>query len=243
MNTELLASQTVEKGVRFDPRTKLAVLLTLVLLILGGSYQTTLCYLPALLPLVMLFSAQRYKAAGLYAALFGVCLCLQAFALPRVNGVLGYLLMLPAVMPLYFLPSIMAAYFIVTTTTVSEFVAAMERVHIPEQITIPMAVMFRFFPTVMEEWRAINDAMRMRGIRWAGGKIGAMLEYRLVPMLLCSVNIGDELSAAALTRGLGGPVHRTNICELGFRLQDIVLLLLCLAGLVVQAVLWLGVAL
>ena len=32
-----------------------------------------------------------------------------------------------------------------------------------------------------------------------------MLEYRLVPLMVSVVKIGDELSAAALTRGLGAP--------------------------------------
>ena len=42
----------------------------------------------------------------------------------------------------------------------------------------------------------------------AGGKASAMLEYRLVPVIMCSVKIGEELNAAALTRGLGGPVKK-----------------------------------
>lgn len=37
-----------------------------------------------------------------------------------------------------------------------------------------------------------------------------MLEYRLVPLMVSVVKIGDELSAAALTRGLGAPVKRTK---------------------------------
>ena len=32
-----------------------------------------------------------------------------------------------------------------------------------------------------------------------------MVEYRLVPLMVSVVKIGDELSAAALTRGLGAP--------------------------------------
>ena len=52
-------------------------------------------------------------------------------------------------------------------------------------------------------------------------KLGKMLEYRFVPMMICSIKIGEELSAAALTRGLGSPVRRTNICNIGFRVIDI----------------------
>jgi energy-coupling factor transport system permease protein len=53
-----------------------------------------------------------------------------------------------------------------------------------------------------------------------------MLEYRWVPMKMCSLKIGEELSTAALTRGLGSPTKRTNICKIGFHAQDIVFMLL-----------------
>ena len=108
------------------------------------------------------------------------------------------------------------------------------QLHLPEQIIIPMSVIFRFFPTVVEEYNAIGDAMKMRGIRFGGGKASAMLEYRLVPVIMCSVKIGEELNAAALTRGLGGPVKRTNICEIGFHVQDVIFLLICLGAFAAQ---------
>lgn len=57
-------------------------------------------------------------------------------------------------------------------------------------------------------------------------------------MLMCSVKIGEELSAASLTRGLGGPVKRTNICDIGIHVQDAFMLLLCVVGLAVQIGLW-----
>lgn len=87
---------------------------------------------------------------------------------------------------------------------------------------------------IAEEWSAIGDAMRMRGVRFGGGKVGAILEYRIVPMMICSVKIGEELSQAALTRGLGGPVKRTNICKLGFHVQDVIFLLICLGAFAAQ---------
>lgn len=59
-----------------------------------------------------------------------------------------------------------------------------------------------------------------------------MLEYRVVPLMTCSVKIGEELSAAALTRGLGAPVKRTNICRIGFHVQDAVIFALCALAVV-----------
>lgn len=57
-------------------------------------------------------------------------------------------------------------YYVISSTTVSEFTAAMKRMHVTDKIIIPFSVMFRFFPTVAEEAKAINNAMRMRGIRF-----------------------------------------------------------------------------
>ena len=238
MGSEILASQKQNTGLPFDPRTKLAVLITLVLLVLGGSFLTDMFYIPAVAPLIALLLSKMWKGAAVYFVTYGAAICLQEFWLANIPGIVRYLMMIVVGLLLYFGPSVAMAYYIVTTTTVSEFVAGMERLQMPRQITIPMAVMFRFFPTVMEEWRAIGDAMKMRGIRLRGGKAGSILEYRLVPMLMCSVKIGEELSAASLTRGLGGPVKRTNVCNIGIHVQDVFMLLFCFAGLVVQIILW-----
>ena len=238
MGSELLASQKQNAGLLFDPRTKLAVLVTMVLLVLGGSFQAEMFYIPAIVPLIILLLSKMWKVAAIYFVVYGASICLQEFWLARIPGIARYLVMIIVGLLLYFGPSIAMAYYVVTTTTVSEFIAGMERLHIPNQVTIPMAVMFRFFPTVMEEWHAIGDAMKMRGIRLRGGKAGSILEYRLVPMLMCSVKIGEELSAASLTRGLGGPVKRTNICDIGIHVQDALMLLLCVVGLAVQIGLW-----
>ena len=53
----------------------------------------------------------------------------------------------------------------VKTTTVSELISGMDRIHMPKEVTIPLTVMFRFFPTVFQESEAISDAMKMRGIK------------------------------------------------------------------------------
>lgn len=225
----------------YDPRTKLAVLTTIAVFILGGSYEGVMQYyiiVLAAIPLLLLLSAGKWKGAVLYLLIFGGSLCLELFGLSYLTGVANFIAVAIVGLFLRFTPGIVMGYFVVTTTTVSEFVAAMERLHLPQQITIPMSVMFRFFPTVAEEWSAIGDAMRMRGVRFGGGKAGSILEYRMVPMMICSVKIGEELSAAALTRGLGGPVKRTNICKIWFRAQDIVLLLICLGAFAAQVYVW-----
>lgn len=233
MQREFLASQGHSQGLALDPRTKLALLVTIAVFVLsvgGDDAAGGLTPILASVPFVLLLCAKLWRAAALYALLYGGSVLLQAFVMPQVSGLANFIVIAVSSFFLRFVPGIMMGYLTVKTTTVSEFIAAMERLHMPKQVVIPMAVIFRFFPTIFEEGHAINDAMRMRGIRFGGGKASAMLEYRLVPLVVCTVKIGEELSAAALTRGLGGPVRRTNICQIGFHLQDVVFLVLCVAA-------------
>ena len=90
-----------------------------------------------------------------------------------------------------------------------------------------MSVIFRFIPTIAEEYRAISDAMRMRKIRFGGKNPMLMIEYRVVPLMVSVIKIGDELSAASLTRGFGAPVKRTNVCKVGFHIQDVIAIVFC----------------
>ena len=163
------------------------------------------------------------------------------FLIPQFSGFLKFILFGCFGILNRSMPGFVLGAYIVSTTTVSEFTAGMQKLHISEKVIIPLSVMFRFFPTLREEFGAINSAMRMRGISLGGGHIGKMLEYRIIPLMTCSAKIGEELSAAALTRGLGGEVKRTNNCRIGFRIQDVILIILCFAAFVATVIAYLGV--
>ncbi len=234
----LQQSETGIRGLRLDPRTKLLLTLTVGLVtVMGGdtSAMKTTQLLLMLAPAALLLLAGRVRQAAVCLGAYAACMLAIRFVVPLAHGALNLLLSATCVVFTRFLPGVMTAWYMLSTTTVSEFMAAMQRMRLTDKITIPLSVVFRFAPTVREEFASINDAMRMRGVQFGGGKPGAMLEYRLVPMLMCSVKIGEELSAAALTRGLGAPIERTNIFKVGFGPVDIVLLLACFAALALLA--------
>ena len=134
------------------------------------------------------------------------------------------------------MPACAVIYYVITTTKVNEFLAGMSRMHISNKVTIPLIVMIRFFPTVFDESRAIGNAMRMRGIclfslRTLKNPV-AFLEYRLVPLLVSITKIGDELSIAAVTRGLSAETKRTCVADIGFRWVDFVVWVYCIAVVV-----------
>ena len=186
----------------------------------GGEYADEFRYVLNYLPLFLLLGSRRWSAFVKAFVMYALAYTLQFFVAPQLHGTLGFLCLAVIGIFLRFLPGFMAGMYVVSTTTVSEFIASMERMHVPQQVTIPLSVMFRFFPTVVEEAASINKAMTMRDIKFGGSKVLRMVEYRLVPMMTCSVRIGQELSAASLSRRLGGPDKRTNICKIGFGVWD-----------------------
>lgn len=221
------------RGLLLDPRTKLLMLITVTSLMLStGNSGVMNAVKPVLsvLPFILLLTEGRWKTALKYLVLYAVCFALERAAIYSLSGLPAFLLLAVCSIMTRFAPSIMMGAFLIASTSVSDFLAAMKRMHISEKIIIPMSVIFRFFPTIGEENAAISDAMRMRGIRIGGRHPWKMLEYRLIPLMISVVKIGDELSAAALTRGLGAPVKRTDICKIGFHIQDIMMILICIAG-------------
>ena len=217
-----------------DPRTKLMLLLTMNILLLslgkGGSI-SVLRFCSGFLPFVMLIAGAKYGFAFSYISIYLAGHAIGQFLLPGTTGFVAMLLGFIHSLGTRFVPGGMMGVYFITTTRVNEFVLAMHKMHVSEKVIIPLSVMFRFFPTVGEESSAISDAMRMRklGLRYFWKRPVEVIEYRMVPLMMSVVNIGEELSASALTRCLGKDKARTSISDGGFGPLDIILFIVCLS--------------
>lgn len=171
----------------------------------------------------------RAKTAARFAAVFLIMLLLDWTVSLKVNGGLAALFFSLVRLGRLMLPIFMAGILLMKTTSVSEFMLSFDRMHLPNKLTIPLSVMFRFIPTISEEWRSIRDAMRFRGIgvsvRSVLTKPMMTLEYTMVPLLMSTATIADELAAASLSRGLDADTQRTCIEDVKLRPQDYLLLL------------------
>ena len=217
-----------------DPRTKLFLLLTLniVLLSLGtGEGLDQLRLAAGLLPFFLLLYGGLVRIALTFLILYLGANAVGAWVLPVENSVLALFLGFFYSMGTRFLPGGMMGVYFIGTTKVNEFILAMEKMHVPNKVTIPISVLFRFFPTVKEEASAISDAMRMRnlGFGYFWNRPVEILEYRMVPMMMSTVTIGEDLSASALTRCLGMYSPRSSISDGGFGKVDALLFALCFA--------------
>ena len=74
----------------------------------------------------------------------------------------------------------------------------------------------------------IYDAMKLRGIALSWKNVFTrpllLLEAMVVPIVMRSASIADELSASAVTRGIDNPDQRTSFVQLKVTPKDIIVL-------------------
>lgn len=214
---------------KLDPRTKLYMILIVSAIVMMSATTPFLWgvrIVMTLIPITLLVIEKRYTSAFGFTFLYLAALVLTfAFLSEDSTGILKSLLTGYSGIVVQFMPCFITAWYVVRTTKIGEFMSAMQKMHMPDGITIALAVVMRFFPTIKEEYSSISDAMKMRGISLGGGNAAKMIEYRMIPLLFSCVNIGDELSAAAITRGLGGNVKRTSVEKLKLRVADWLLII------------------
>lgn len=238
-----VADGAVERSLVLDPRTKLALLVVVSTVLILSSNEPAMIAVRTVviaLPFAFLAVSGRMAAALIMGVLYVASIILSQ-ASASMPPAFEIFVLMNCMVVARFLPTLVMGYFIMSTTTVSEFMAGMQRMHMPNWFTVPLSVLFRFFPTLLEEARSINAAMRMRGLGLAEAGPLAMVEYRLVPLMACAVSIGEELSASALMRGLDAECSRTSMCEIGFGALDVVLITVSLVCLVVLIADWTGV--
>jgi energy-coupling factor transport system permease protein len=230
--------ESVGKSLSLDPRTKLFLLITMSILMLNNEVSDKATYMrtvSAMIPFILQLLSKRFKRATAYLLIWIGGVSVESICLEVGIGITSLILGVISFFIIRFLPCIVMGRYMVTTTTVSEFIAGMNRLYIPQQIIIPLSVMFRFFPTIKEEADSIRRAMHMRGlgIKHIFRNPMAQFEYRLIPLIISVVKIGEELSASALTRGLHNSVNRTNICSIGFGPWDFLFLSITASTLIV----------
>ncbi|GGB75759.1 MULTISPECIES: energy-coupling factor transporter transmembrane component T [Staphylococcus] len=220
-----------------DPRIKIGLILMISLVALTGGVTGIEVYIRLLLmfiPPLLLICIKQYTVGLIILCLTILAWYGEAFVIIDHNQVATLLIFVPSGIVTRFLPSLAMGYYIFKTTQIEVLIVGLERLKLSRKVTIPIAVMFRFLPTIKEESISIKDAMKMRGIslKFAFIKPIQYVEYRVVPLLNSVVKIGNELTIASITRGLNLTHQRTSIISLNIRWLDwlflMITLLLCI---------------
>ncbi|MBW3094527.1 energy-coupling factor transporter transmembrane protein EcfT [Bifidobacterium sp. 64T4] len=213
-----------------DPRAKLYLLLLANLLLFFHASVTAEVLLVAML-LMLLLAARKYASCVRLGAVYALLLAGTWVSTWDDGNVWLHALGLLCVGIRMMMPCLVAGAYAFTTTSSSEFVCAMRRMHVPESVVIPCVVCIRFFPTIHSDYRQIRNAMALRGI--AQGRAALLrhpaqsLEYVLMPLLMNAANVAQDLSVAALTKGLGMPGEHTSRVLIRMRWFDWAWMLAC----------------
>ena len=146
-----------------DPRTKLCLIL---LCVLSAMFAPNLQFQLALVALIGLLAALsgkwRYALRGILA--YALICAFTVWCMGVLTGTWRtmFVAFLGLVHKVYACG--MLAGLVIATTKVGEFLSAMARLHVPKKLTIPIAVMLRYLPTIREDWHYIKDAMRLRDV-------------------------------------------------------------------------------
>lgn len=151
---------------------------------------------------------------------FGILFLAPNFKiLAQVPIIIKLLFSLIFVIRMFYIPYA-AGKFLIKTSDVGSIISSMDALKIPKVVSVPVAVMFRFFPSFVEEKNNIKMAMKIRGIDTKNPL--KYLEYVAVPLLIISSNIADDISKAAETKCIANPIEKTRYITVGVGLIDFI---------------------
>lgn len=193
---------------QLDIRTKLVLVFTAGV---GGFAAAGLPAEAALISVIAVLLYLETRLAGLVfkcLAVYLVLVAIQLFVMPVMPAAVKMILSIPAVQLRKVFPSGMAMVYLVKTCRPSQLIATLNKMKASRPVTITMAVTLRYIPAVGEQWHNIRDAMRMRECR--SRSLLQRLECYCIPLFVAALNTADELSAAAVTRGIENPAGPTG---------------------------------
>lgn len=225
---------------RIDLRTKLIFLLTAPLfMFLELPITLEIAVIIIYLSLFLLY--KEYKWAIAYSSLYVFQLFLL-FTLPKTNlhPFIFFTLSFFAVGLRRMLFSIISGTFLLKTTSISEWLFLLNKWHVPKGIKIGVAVMVRFVPTIINDFRVIKQAMAIRGIQLSVGSFFIhpiqTFEYSIIPLLMNTSFTARDLTISALTKGIQNKQQATSYKQYHMGTIDYILIAIILIGLVIGVI-------
>lgn len=130
------------------------------------------------------------------------------------------------------LPAYMSCIIMLNKMPMNEMMTSLENMYIPQMIIIPFAVVYRYIPTIIYEISCVKVSLKMRGLNTSltGIILHPMetIENFIIPLLIRSSKISDELSAASLCKGLDITNKRTCLSDVRFQTSDTIYCFICI---------------
>lgn len=208
----------------------------MLFMLLSGKPAVTLCSF--FIAAAVLLTGGQYSAALHYGGAFGG-LFLYYYAavhiLPSLQSSVFLMIGMIAFILQRIIPFLMLGTAIKKQKNLSEITTALAKCRCPKGILLSIAVMFRHFTSLKDDFVTIVEAMKLKGIdtSWKGMLLHPlrMLEYILVPMLFRSLGTAEEFSCAALVKGIEHQADRSTYFDVKIRKRDVLFFVLSLMAL------------
>ena len=189
---------------RLDPRTHMGLLLmtTLIAFVVKPfAFEVGLVIALALLQVL----CGHVKIAVGYIALFALIVFTLDYAFAAGAAVFLTTFVYSFTLARRAFEVFMVGTLMIADNSVHRITAALRKLHFPEAVLIPFATGLRYFPTLGQEIGYIRDAMRLRAI-----PVSKRVEAFFVPLMMSAATTADELSRAAVCRGIDNPAPRSD---------------------------------
>ena len=228
---------------RIDPRTALlSTCLLGIAAVLSNRPEAAhaACAIGALCAL----AAGAWRPCIALSAAYGLIAAVMALAEGAGNTTLVIAVVMLSYMAQKFVVLALLGISLSKLASMQDLLAALQAMGAPQAVLIPCMVVLRFFPTIRRDASHLMESLKTRRVLAGGGYAfrhpALTCELIVVPLLMRSVRVSDELAASALVRGLGGETRPTMLHPLSFGARDAVVAALTLASIGVLAWLQFG---
>ncbi len=199
---------------KIDPRTGLGLIVAANLIaFMQDNIQLEISWI-IVLGIIMVLCGE-WKRAIKWCLGFGILLVLQWHILPNSPKIIATSFSIFVNYSRRLYPCLMIGSLMIHTISLREMIVGMRMLRIPQKLIIPISITMRYFPAIREESGHISDAMKLRKIKGI-----QRAEAFIVPLLMSATTTAEELSAAAVTRGVENPAPKTSLVKLKMGIVD-----------------------
>lgn len=209
---------------RLDPRTKIGLLLGVTLLSVYMDNIILLLILEGLL-LILTVISRTFRSMIRFLLLFLIFGLLTLTVMALITGNLNYSLVYLSPFFIRFEIMVTAGLLFAFTTSPNNLAQALEKMRFPAPLNFTLTITLRYIPTLAREAGAIMNALKLRGINLSAGDIIRRPSYfyrgMIIPLLIRTLKLSDEIAIAAENRGFNGGVGRSNLNNLKISSNDL----------------------
>ncbi len=121
------------------------------------------------------------------------------------------------------IPCIMIGSLIINKIPSQYLILALRKFKLPNFILIPLSVTIRYIPSLKQEYSCVKDSIKLRNIPKS-----KQIESIMVSLIINATRTADELSAAAVTRGIENPCKKTSVFDMNMQISDTIIISIAL---------------